>query len=67
MEAIMSVLNTEAPLTATVNHAGAVGSWTLTIVFVIFLISAVAMAVLCYRKEESAIITDRMHHCKYNR
>ena len=64
MEAIMNVLNTAAPDAATVYDVGAVGSWSLYIVFFVFLVNAIAMAYLCYRKEESALLTDRMHHCE---
>jgi len=45
-----------------VDGVGWVGSWVLTLVFLIFLVSAIAMGVLSYRKQDDALLTDRMHH-----
>jgi bacteriorhodopsin len=45
-----------------IEGVGFLGSWTLTIVFLIFLASAIGMAVLAYRKTDDSLLTDRAHH-----
>jgi len=52
----------ELPLAAKVQEVGIIGHWTLIVVFLIFLASSVAMAVLAYRRPDNALFTDRAHH-----
>jgi bacteriorhodopsin len=45
-----------------IDGVGWVGSWVLTLVFLIFLASAIAMGVMAFRKPDDAHLADRMHN-----